>query len=624
MNHSEKQPTFEIQPIMEQKPFENAAVQSFFGEWCKINDSIRLHVMKREVWEEKSTEEGILEKTASGTQFLHVPQDLRLWEMVGVMEAVDRDTFSAKPERQREAKEKLLELGKTFQNAGIYIAQRLGSVKEGNEIARALAEEFYGYGQSLVSGEELTEFDSADSMASHLLTKKEVSVVDRFFAGDDFYDSKRARIKKDAGIQQVPEKELYEEERQKTLAKFFRIAEKAFFLEEKNRKGELRGDKTHLKPWQNDTPIHQAFIAKIEKAIAQKLETPKRELENSLFRRGMELLQQNMRFMLSPHLRELISQWQGGEVLLREALQIDKLKAELETVRQSGDVIKISAKEREITDKIQLVINDLPRSKWEFKPSEILTSKYIDCAGASTLGGALLREVGLNYLVGAVPNHSILFLVTSDGCIEWRDMLNPSFNEHITDNVIAGTKEDGSPLSVSDIVAFSKNPSPEGLMFDIKSMSYRDKLFGLKETQRQYVAVFEPEYGQRIQILNSTGILLFKRGRTEEAVEAYRRAIAFGPKWTYPYVGLGNVLVALGRPKEAEEAIGVFRRAIAIDPTYAFAYRGLGNAFRFLGRTEESVEAYQKFVALADKQTDMYLIKQVKGIITELQNKINK
>lgn len=47
-----------------------------------------------------------------------------------------------------------------------------------------------------------------------------------------------------------------------------------------------------------------------------------------------------------------------------------------------------------------------------------------------------MKEVGLNYLVGTVPEHSILFLVTSDGNVEWRDMQNSDLNEDLTDGMI--------------------------------------------------------------------------------------------------------------------------------------------------------------------------------------------
>lgn len=261
------------------------------------------------------------------------------------------------------------------------------------------------------------------------------------------------------------------------------------------------------------------------------------------------------------------------------------LKPELETIRQTNNLAKISQKEREIADRIQDKVSRFSYKSSADNPAEMTANQYINCVGASTLGGALMKEAGLYYLVGSVPKHSILFLVTSDGEVEWRDMLDPSLNEKLTDEMIEGRKKDGTPLTIKDIAAFGQKPTPEGLMFDIKSYEkYKEKLGWVREGQRRYVAVFEPEYGQQIQILNNMGDTLLDLDLNKEAVETYRQAIALDPKDVDPYNGLGEALSNLGLYKEA-------------------------------------IEAYRKFINLADKKQDDYWIKQAKGIITELKKK---
>jgi len=620
MDHSGEQPKFEIQPVIEQRPFENPAVQSFFTKWCEINDSIQPQMIGRGGWEKRGIK-GVLEKRPDGKQTLFIPEDLQLWEMVGLMEVVDHDTFAAKPERRTEAKEKLLALTKTFQNAGTYIAQRLEGIHEGQEIAEALAQEFYEYGQSLAEGSRPeTPLGIAD-IASQNLTLGETETVDRFLAGDTLYESRQKRVEQ--AITRDPSKkdELYEAERQSTLSQFFRVAERAFALESKSTAGELRKSAVQLKPWQSDAPIHSTFLAKIEKAMTQKIETPKREFEMAVFRRGLEKLTSEMRepgwkHTINSFFENLGLNLRVEQKKLIDVLHIPELKAKLEAIRQTGDLSKISQKEREITDRIQGAISSFPRQLGANNPADIVANQYINCVGASALGGALMKEAGLNYLVGDVPEHSILFLVTSDGEIEWRDMLNASFNEKLTDEMIEGRKKDGAPLTVRDIAAFSHKPTPKGLMFDVKSDKDKKKFSWVKEGQRQYVTVFEPEYGQQIQILNNTGNALLSLGRKEKAIEAYRQAVAVDPKFAHPYNGLGNALSYLGRKEEAIEA---YRQAVAVDPKFAYPYNGLGNALLSLGRKEEAIEAYRKFIDLADKKNDDFWIKRAERIIAELK-----
>jgi tetratricopeptide (TPR) repeat protein len=182
--------------------------------------------------------------------------------------------------------------------------------------------------------------------------------------------------------------------------------------------------------------------------------------------------------------------------------------------------------------------------------------------------------------------------------------------------MIEGKKDDGSSIKVADIVDFSQKPSPEGLMFDIKGDGYRNKLYWVKEGQRQYVTVFGPEYGQKIQILNNLGNFLIDSGEKYQAVEVFRQAIALCPRYGSVYNGYGNVLQDIGRNEEAIEA---YRKAIEIDPDGAPAYNNLGNSLVNLGRNVEAIEAYQKFIELADMKKYEYWIERGKKLIVELQ-----
>src|SRR3989344_3902812 len=140
---------FEIKPIIEQTPFTDPAVQAFFSKWCEINDSIVPSYLAREPWEQGKAARGVLQKNPDGTSTLIIPTDLHLWEMIDIMETVDKDTFSDSEKEGVEKGQKIRELGRMFQMASIYMAKRLDTITQGRSIAERLATDFYRYGTAL-------------------------------------------------------------------------------------------------------------------------------------------------------------------------------------------------------------------------------------------------------------------------------------------------------------------------------------------------------------------------------------------------------------------------------------------------------------------------------------------
>lgn len=602
---SEKSSGFEIQSVIEQKLFENSAVQNFFEEWCRINDHIKPVVIDRNEWDEKET---ILEKRGDGVSSLFIPKDLHLWEMVGVVERVDVDTFSDKPERQDEAKQKMVNLGEILKNAGVYLAQRLGVINEGKGIAIKLAEQLFNYGESLVAGKRPDKPKTIDDILGFGLTDEETQKIDRFLAGDRLYESR---------IGKVSDEDSLENERQKTLAQFFRVSQKAFDLKERSGGMWMSSffDKSEgwwlektgkVKPWQNGISIHEGFIKKIEKSLTSEIEKPRAELFQSIFRRGMDLLVKYLPFDKLP--KEIIESylyWQNGETILSEALQVGRLSSELNFIRAYGRVKDIGRREREITDIIQKVISKFQRQRNSSSPSKIIMNQEINCVGASILGGALMQEVGLNYLVGGVPEHSILFLVTADGQVEWRDMLNPGSNGLLTDEEIEGQKDNGESLTVADIVAFSENPKPEGLVFSIKSEEYRKKFpFVDKKGYRQFVSIFGPEYGQKMALLTNVVDSLYNNACYEQAIEGCHEALRLNPKDTsYFYAVLGESLRMLGRDGEAIE---IYRKGIKINKNDDDLYLRLGILLKSSGIYDEAEETYREGIRINPRNKDLY------------------
>ncbi|MBI5420973.1 MAG: tetratricopeptide repeat protein [Parcubacteria group bacterium] len=644
MSNFKEQPTFGIKSVIEQTSFESSAVRSFFSQWCKINDSIAPRFVTREKWE--SLGEEVLKRNKNGTRTLFIPKDLQLWEMVGVMECVDHDTFSSRPEIAIKHREQILALGKTFQHAGIYIAQRLESISKGRGIAEALAEELYSYGKTLASGTKSPESVDVSTIGTLLLGKEETEEVDQWLAGESLYASRYARVEKLEEVYPKEAEEFSEQVRRETLAQFFRVAEKAFALKQKSEEGVLsQGRRLHSNSWQSDTPLHAAFLAKIEGGIKKEVETPRRELVAAMFRGGLELLKKNMGIRMMPEdIRdELFHAWEGREIELYEALRIDELRENLEWVRVCGSTESIGAYEHEIIDTINQAVSLFPHGDEANNPSEMVLQQCVNCLGGSMLGGAFLSEVGIPFLAVDAPGHSLLFVLRDDGVIEWRDMINSTKGIPLDDDMFEG-------VTIADIIAFSEHPREKGMVLRPKTRTWKSRLYWIKKQEQRNLVIFGPEYGQKIQVLNNMGNALFDEGYYDRAREAYEESIAHDPVFSYPYYGLGNALAALGRDEEAieayrkaisidsgdsdfyhelgntflkidrnEEAIEVYRKAIALAPQESDSYGGLGDALANLHRNEEAIKAYRKYITLVDRDYDADSMENIRGKIRDLQ-----
>ena len=416
------------------------------------------------------------------------------------------------------------------------------------------------------------------------------------------------------------------------------------------------------KPWETKVGPMQHLQDKTKRQITKAVETPEREMKTAIFRRGAEKLVTEMNEVgwkkaINDFLKKV-----GFDLLLEQrklydTLGIEKLKQELEEVRQTGDIAKISAKELQIAKKIQQAVSSFPYKSDDKEtkevvgnnPSQMVETQFINCVGSSILGGGLLDKVGIKYLLADLPEHSATVLITSDGKLRWQD-LTPGGRlwnyKEIQNKDITGKNKNGQPLTVADIVAFANNPSDEGIRFEINRWWYNLNMEKINIPSR-YIGLFNPEIGLQAHILCNTGITLSKLDRNKEAIEAYKQAISFDPKYAYPYNGLGNALSNLGRkekaivaykqaisidPKDAypyyglgnalsnlgrkEEAIVAYKQAISIDPKDAYPYYGLGNALSALGRKEEAIKAYQQFAKLSNG--DEYWINRAKELTEKL------
>ncbi len=102
----------------------------------------------------------------------------------------------------------------------------------------------------------------------------------------------------------------------------------------------------------------------------------------------------------------------------------------------------------------------------------------------------------------------------------------------------------------------------------------------------------DPNYGEGHYNLANA---LLRLGRTEEAVAHYEKALEIYPKNIPARYNLASVLDQSGR---TEEGIAHYRKALELNPNNAAAHNNLGAALLRLGRVEEATAHYRQALAL--------------------------
>jgi ParB/RepB/Spo0J family partition protein len=107
---------------------------------------------------------------------------------------------------------------------------------------------------------------------------------------------------------------------------------------------------------------------------------------------------------------------------------------------------------------------------------------------------------------------------------------------------------------------------------------------------------------ENANVWNELGLVLFKVGAYDDAIDAYRKAIELEPTYGYLYSNLGQVYVAQGR---LAEAIDLYEKSIKLlpnDKDRAISWIRLGDIFRQLGQFDEALAACQLADALNQGQ----------------------
>ena len=95
---------------------------------------------------------------------------------------------------------------------------------------------------------------------------------------------------------------------------------------------------------------------------------------------------------------------------------------------------------------------------------------------------------------------------------------------------------------------------------------------------------------------NNLGYDLELKGRVDEALDQYRKALLTEPDYPEAHNNLGNALL---EKNEQDAAIAEFRKALQIMPDYASAHNNLGNALLQKGEVDDAIVHLQRAVELS-------------------------
>ncbi len=101
----------------------------------------------------------------------------------------------------------------------------------------------------------------------------------------------------------------------------------------------------------------------------------------------------------------------------------------------------------------------------------------------------------------------------------------------------------------------------------------------------------------------SLGIALLNKGKKEQAVAQFRKALEIKPDFVMARSNLG---LALDQKGEVDEAIAQYRQALEIKPDDAVAHNNLGMALAKKGRLDEAIASYRQAMKINPRYADAY------------------
>jgi Flp pilus assembly protein TadD len=94
---------------------------------------------------------------------------------------------------------------------------------------------------------------------------------------------------------------------------------------------------------------------------------------------------------------------------------------------------------------------------------------------------------------------------------------------------------------------------------------------------------------------NAEGVSLARQGRTAEALEAFKTAIALQPNFAEAHYNLGKALKDSGKLPDSADS---FRQAVQLAPNSGAAWQNLGNVLQELKQPDQAIDAYRHVLSL--------------------------
>ncbi|MBW1854534.1 MAG: tetratricopeptide repeat protein, partial [Deltaproteobacteria bacterium] len=124
---------------------------------------------------------------------------------------------------------------------------------------------------------------------------------------------------------------------------------------------------------------------------------------------------------------------------------------------------------------------------------------------------------------------------------------------------------------------------------------------------------------------NNLGSDYEKRGRLDEAITQYKKALAINRNYAKAYYNLGVVYVEKGR---LDEAIAQYKKVLDINPRYAEAHNNLGVIYDNKGMLDEAISEYNKALAInphySETHNNLALAYDHKGMLDKAISEYNK